>query len=164
MMADRLLRPIPLALSVLAALALGMFLSVETARFTAMLDRVVKDREPVTNWIVVNDLAVPDFKAGSNPDVVLTRAIFRDLTGLWSVEAHDENGRQVCPRGGGVGTATYSRSEAKTIRIPFDAYTGGCAINRAGRYRLTVLIRFSDGTGTPDKSMSFQSNWFYVTD
>lgn len=165
MMPERLLKPLPLLTSILLAFAAGTVISVESGRFMDRLDAVAKDREPVTNWIVVHELQVPDFRIGENPDVSLSRAIFRDLTGRWSVEVHDENGRQVCPKGeGGTGRANYTVSEAGTIRMPFERYTAGCVITKAGRHRVTVLIRFSDGSPTPDKSMSFQSNWFYVTD
>lgn len=131
-------------------------------QFQKNLDELRAAAAPVTEWMIVHDLAVPDFRVGENPDVAFYRTVSRSLFGGWGVEVHDREGRQLCSETSGKGGGSvYQPSEGARVLIPFRAYTGGCVLP-AGEFRLSVTIRLSDQSKTPSKMISFQSNWFTV--
>lgn len=141
----------------------GVYLSIQWSNFQTRLAEAVEDRAAVTDWMVVHDLKVPDFKLGENPIVVFDRVVSRDLRGSWIVEVDNQRGEQVCTRGNRPNfPSSYSQIEHRVRRFTFEQYTGGCKLTDGGDYRITVVIVLISANSRTSKPISFQSNWFKV--
>lgn len=155
--------PFGFALGIIAMFLMGMIGSVALHDAKRKIDSLLEERRPVTDWMIVHDLHVSDFRVGENPNVVFHRVVSRSLFGGWGVEVHDEEGRQYCSQTSGKGGgAIYAPSERSRVLIDFQRYTGGCVLP-AGKFRITVTIRLSADTPGVVKTISFQSNWFAVS-
>lgn len=122
-----------------------------------------RDLLPAESWFVVNEVYVPDFRAGENPSLIYNRTIREDFTGFWIVEVQrkqpDGLWATACS---GNGISEYDKTEV----IPNNTVTWEWFIGRPcpptpGVHRLRVTYTMKR-PGWPEKRLFTTSNEFRV--
>lgn len=120
---------------------------------------------PAANWFVVNQLYVPDFKIGEDPNITYDRQIKEPFLGFWVVEVERQiEGGRFMLECSGSGVSDYQVSDY----IPDNAVTlewfvgKKCAELVEGPHRIRASWRMKRDDW-PEKSVVAYSNIFEVT-
>lgn len=118
---------------------------------------------PVTEFLQVVELRIPDHEVGDNPQIKYQRNILQPFRGFWVAEIQKRSGSGVETICYGPGAANYDPND----RLPDDLrlewiMAKDCNVP-AGEYRIEVGWDII-AEGYPLKQLSYFSNWFTVTE
>lgn len=120
---------------------------------------------PADNWLTVNAIFVPDFKAGENPTVTYDRVVKEPFRGFWviEVERQIEDGKfKVECSGSGINDYEVADYIPQN-EVEWEWLIGHkCEHLPAGSYRLRGSWKMRR-TDWPDKSVVKYSNLFQIT-
>ena len=142
---------------------MALVLVAGVVQLSTAFDERHRDRVPVSDWFEVDEIYVPDHKAGSNPLMIYDREVNRDFTGFWIAEVQRvKPGALFQHECSGFGTSQYSTDETiENNEVTWEWFLGRpCAIP-PGRYRLRVSYTLKVA-GWPEKDLTVTSNVFTV--
>lgn len=109
------------------------------------VNTLYRDLVPVSSWMQVTSIIVPDHKVGDDPIVVTTRPISKSLLGQWTAEVHRIGNGQVCS---GSGYASYRLDEPDVTRFRLSEYVNSDCSLKKGQYIILLTIALEDEKGT----------------
>jgi hypothetical protein len=121
---------------------------------------------PADAWLTINEVYVPNFAIGANPEMIYDRVIHENFDGFWIVEA-----QTATPKGlwmtecSGNGVNEYDPTEViPDNTVTWDWYSNGtCDLDKPGKYRLKTTYTMTR-PGWPQKRIFSLSNVFTVVD
>lgn len=122
-----------------------------------------KELMPASAWLTINEIYVPDFEQGTNPNIIYDRVIHENFDGFWIVEVQKQTTNGLwATECSGNGVNEYDPEEV----IPDNTVSWDWFINRKcrvepGKYRLKMTINMTR-PNWPDKRLFSLSNQFYV--
>lgn len=148
----------------LAEAALAVFIVFLIVQFRAQIDQRDREALPASAWFQVNEIFVPDFRTGENPDMIYDRTIREDFRGFFVAEVQEQQ-----PNGlwfaacSGSGASDYEQTDV----IPDRTVSWEWFLNREcdvspGTYRLRVSWDMRK-PGWPTKTTVALSNIFTVS-
>lgn len=119
---------------------------------------------PAESWLTVNEVFVPNFAAGTDPEIIYDRTIHENFSAFWIAEVQHPNDNglwtTVCT---GNGVNEYDPSEVipnNTVRLLW--FTNGtCGKLRPGSYRIKTTYAMTR-PGWPEKRLFVLSDTFRV--
>lgn len=154
-----------LSLMVLALLTLGLAsrdLWRDFEEDRARAAQVAIDQAPVTEWLVVEGVDIPDHRTGEDPFVRLRRTAFVDVFGGLGTEISDAAGRKLCKATSGKNGGIPIRADGTTSEaMRLSVLAPHCRLP-PGQFRLSVIARWSHHRTKVVKPMTFESNVFEV--
>lgn len=118
--------------------------------------------EPAASFLEIKNLAVPNFIAGTDPQITYDRTVKKPFSGTWNVEVHlagDKSDYSFCT---GSGVNDYEPSpEAKDANVSLSWFMGKDCHLPPGQYFLQANWEIRP-EGYPAKRESYSSNLFRV--
>jgi hypothetical protein len=118
--------------------------------------------EPPITWFEVKNVAVPNFIAGTDPQIIYDRTVHKPFSATWNVEVHlagDKTDFSYCT---GSGVNNYEPSpEAKDANVLLSWFIGKDCHLPPGQYLLQTNWEIRP-EGYPTKRESYSSNLFRV--
>ena len=132
---------------------------------TIRLNREIEHLKTADDFLVVNQLSVPDHNVGDDPIVVYDRSVLEHFRGDWLVEFQqvlDDGSIVDLPDCEGNGSDNYAPNEkASTMRL--SQFAGvNCGLSK-GRYRVLAIWHMTADDGSKYVQRA-PSNVFIVTD
>jgi len=109
----------------------------------------LKELRTVDDYLVINEMEVPDHRVGEDPIVTYDRTVLDNFHALWSVDYHrlQEGGEFFdVPGCEGRGADEYAPNE-KSSKMPLSKYSGVKCDLEPGTYRLLTVWRIADDAG-----------------
>ena len=148
----------------IAEAVLAVFVVFLIVQFKDQIDARQRDALPASAWFQVNEIFVPDFRVGENPEMIYDRTVREDFRGFFVVEVQQQQANGLwfaaCS---GSGASDYEQTDAIPDRtVEFSWFVNrDCNIN-PGTYRLRVSWDMRR-VGWPTKTTVALSNIFEVT-
>lgn len=147
----------------IAEAALAAFVVFLIVQFKDQIDARQRDALPASAWFQVNEIFVPDFRVGENPEMIYDRTVREDFRGFFVVEVQQQQSNGLwfaaCS---GSGASDYEQTDVIPDRtVEFSWFVNrDCNIN-PGTYRLRVSWDMRR-VGWPTKTTVALSNIFEV--
>ena len=148
----------------IAEASLAAFVVFLIVQFKDQIDARQRDALPASAWFQVNEIFVPDFRAGENPEMIYDRTVREDFRGFFVVEVQQQQANGLwfaaCS---GSGASDYEQTDAIPDRtVDFSWFVNrDCSLN-PGTYRLRVSWDMRR-VGWPTKTTVALSNIFQIT-
>lgn len=118
--------------------------------------------EPAASFFEIKNLAIPNFIAGTDPQITYDRVVKKTFSGTWNVEVHlagDKSDYSFCT---GSGVNEYALSpEGKDANVSLSWFMGKDCHLPPGQYFLQANWEIRPD-GYPTKRESYSSNLFRV--
>lgn len=141
--------------------------AVLMASAVIQVGEIVSDRQresvAASSWMRVNEVYVPDFRAGESPTIIYDRTVLEQFEAFWIVEVQKKTDTglwaTVCS---GSGVNSYDPTEIiENNTVTWDWYIGQPCRVEPGRYRLRSTYTMSR-PNWPAKRVFNLSNEFVV--
>lgn len=148
------------------ALELGtaLLLAVGVITFAEQAQRAYRHTIPAAAWFEINEIYIPDFRVGEDPQIIYDRSILEWFLGFWIVDVQRKqaNGMwaTICT---GNGTSEYEPSEViENNRVTLEWFLGRPCPLSVGTYRLKSTWSLSR-PGWQPKTVFHTSNEFTIS-